>query len=159
MGFCNGCGTQIEANVQFCNNCGAAIAQQVPGPAAQPVQAAPVVHSKRNLLIVGAVLAIVISIIAVFAITRGGGIVGGWETSQGGETVEFHFNRNGTGQLIIESDRWGTEIEQFNWSTSGRFLTMINIEDGDTIVFEYEVSGNHLIMTEDGWTEILRRIN
>jgi len=166
--FCYKCGEKLVESASFCSTCGEDIAATQHGaPAAPhdaptaphdaPVYGPPPLPAKKSNIKIPVIIGIIIAagLIAYFVFSASS-LVGRWEATHviytgTGETYTNEFSRdelvlelfsNGTGYMID-----GTIREEFLWRTERK--TLILSSYGEPMIFQYDLSGSTLRLTED----------
>ena len=81
---------------------------------------------------------------------RGSGLVGTWEQTRWGDSIEIEFYADGTGRA---SHDWHDDM--FEWSSRNGRLSII--ESWGTEIVDYRISGQRLILIDDSDSTVLRR--
>lgn len=74
--------------------------------------------------------------------------------AEDGESEIFEFKSDGTCTNTTEDDG-GKEVVTGKYSTNGNILSIIDDKDGDEYKIKFSVSGNTLVLYEEGYYDIV----
>ena len=176
--FCTHCGAELIEGTEFCSKCGKSInnkssltpstkIQPKVSPSQSPYQQQymqPPKSNKKLVISLIAIIAIVLVVIVLIFIFMGNSaddrfvgtsaddrFVGTWEYSEGGFTVTYKFNSDGT----FLGDAMGTNIEG-EWEVNGDELCLSILGNKQCGPYSFSSDGNQLtlISTDDGSSSI-----
>lgn len=149
MRFCTNCGSKVEASVKFCVGCGKPLDSEPKQESLEAElelrEATPAAGDKKKNLVLIIVAAVVLMAAAyvMFFDGIGRGIVGTWELIgiEGLTQEEFEEEMQWMGGLRIE----------FTRDNRGAWHESVGTMFEEKHVFTWEIIGNMLTVTEDGW--------